>query len=51
MKSKYTEEKIVQILAEVTAGAKVLDTCRKYKIATPLTTTGEANTGVCWRRM
>ena len=33
MKSKYSEEKIVQILAEVAAGAKVLDSCRKYGIS------------------
>ncbi len=33
MKKKYSEEKIVQILNEVTAGAKVLDTCRKYGIS------------------
>ncbi len=33
MKKKYSEEKIVQILNEVAAGAKVLDTCRKYGIS------------------
>jgi len=33
MKTKYSEEKIVQILNEVTAGAKVLDVCRKYGIS------------------
>jgi len=33
MKSKYADEKIVQILNEVTAGAKVMDTCRKYGIS------------------
>ena len=33
MKLKYSEEKIVQILAEVAVGAKVLDTCRKYGIS------------------
>ena len=33
MKSKYSDEKIVQILNEVTAGAKVMDTCRKYGIS------------------
>jgi putative transposase len=33
MKSKYSEEKIVQILGEVAAGAKVLETCRKYGIS------------------
>jgi putative transposase len=33
MKGKYSEEKIVQILNEVIAGAKVLDTCRKYGIS------------------
>ncbi len=33
MKKKYSEEKIVQILNEVVAGAKVLETCRKYGIS------------------
>ena len=33
MKSKYSDEKIVQILNEVMAGAKVMDTCRKYGIS------------------
>ena len=33
MKTKYSEEKIVQILNEVTAGAKVLDVYRKYEIS------------------
>jgi len=33
MKTKYSEEKIVQILNEVVAGAKVMDTCRKYGIS------------------
>ena len=33
MKTKYSEEKIVQILGEVVAGAKVLDTCRRYGIS------------------
>jgi putative transposase len=33
MKSKYSEERIVQILAEVSDRAKVLDTCRKYGIS------------------
>lgn len=33
MKTKYSEEKIVQILNEVIAGAKVLDVCRKYEIS------------------
>ena len=33
MKSKYSDEKIVQILNEVTAGAKVMDACRKYGIS------------------
>ncbi|GAI01563.1 unnamed protein product, partial [marine sediment metagenome] len=33
MKTKYSEEKIVQILNEVNAEAKVLDTCRKYGVS------------------
>ncbi len=33
MIKKYSEKKIVQILNEVTAGAKVPDTCRKYGIS------------------
>lgn len=33
MKTKYSEEKIVQILNEVVSGAKVMDTCRKYGIS------------------
>lgn len=33
MKKKYSEEKIIKILNEVTAGAKVLETCRKYEIS------------------
>jgi putative transposase len=33
MKTKYSEEKIVQILNEAVAGAKVLETCRKYGIS------------------
>lgn len=33
MRTKYSEEKIVQILNEVVAGAKVLETCRKYSIS------------------
>lgn len=32
-KSRYTEEQIVKILKEVAAGAKVMDTCRKYGIS------------------
>lgn len=33
MKTKYSEEKIIKILNEVEAGAKVLETCRKYGIS------------------
>lgn len=33
MKRKYSDEKILQILGEVKAGAKVLETCRKYGIS------------------
>jgi len=33
MEKKYSEEKIVQILNEVTPGAKVLETCRRYGIS------------------
>lgn len=32
-KSKFSEEQIVRILKEVEAGAKVGETCRKYKIS------------------
>ena len=35
MKKRYSDEKIVQILDEVVAGARVLDTCRKYGISEP----------------
>ena len=34
-KSKFSEEQIVRILKEVEAGAKVAETCRKYKISEP----------------
>lgn len=34
-KSKFSEERIVRILREVEAGAKVGETCRKYKISEP----------------
>jgi len=33
MKTKYSKEKIVQILNEVVASAKVMDTCRKQDIS------------------
>jgi putative transposase len=33
MKRKYSEKKIIKILNEVTAGAKVLETCRKCGIS------------------
>ena len=33
MKTKYSEMKIVQILNEVVAGAKVMETCWKYGIS------------------
>ena len=33
MRTKYSEEKIIKILNEVEAGAKVLETCRKYGIS------------------
>lgn len=32
-KSRFKEEQIVSILKEVSAGAKVADTCRKYGIS------------------
>lgn len=34
-KSKFSEEQIIRILKEVEAGAKVAETCRKYKISEP----------------
>ena len=34
-KSKFSEEKIVRILKEVEAGAKVAETCRKHGISEP----------------
>lgn len=34
-KSKFSEERIVRILKEVEAGAKVAETCRKYGISEP----------------
>ena len=34
-RSKYSEEQIVRILREVGAGAKVIETCRKYGISEP----------------
>jgi len=34
-KSKFSEEQIVRILKEVEAGAKVAETCRKYKVSEP----------------
>lgn len=34
-KSKYSEEQILRILREVAAGAKILETCRKYGISEP----------------
>lgn len=35
MKSRFTEEQIIKILAEGQAGAKVADLCRKYGISQP----------------
>ncbi|MBV6842619.1 transposase [Xanthomonas euvesicatoria] len=34
-KSKFTEERMVRILKEVEAGAKVGETCRKHGISEP----------------
>ena len=50
---KYPEEKIIAILREVEAGAKVAETCRKYGIsdATYYYIVQNSSTCICSRRI
>lgn len=43
MKSRFSEEQIINILKEADAGIKVADLCRKHNISSPTYSLGRQN--------